>query len=94
MRKITPLSLTSLSICSVISWSPSNNHCLFTIIVIQDDLMMGVLTVRENLQFSAALRLPSNMTYQQRRDRVDRIIEQLGLQGCANTKVHSEIALI
>ena len=54
--------------------------------------MMGVLTVRENLQFSAALRLPSKMTRKQRRDRVERVIEQLGLQGCANTKVDSEIA--
>ena len=48
---------------------------------------MGVLSVRENLQFSAALRLPSHMTRQQRTERVDRIINQLGLKSCANTKV-------
>ena len=48
---------------------------------------MGALSVRENLQFSAALRLPSSMTRQQRRERVERVIEQLGLQSCANTKV-------
>ena len=49
--------------------------------------MMGVLTVRENLQFSAALRLPSHMTCKQRRERVERVIEELGLQICADTKV-------
>lgn len=30
--------------------------------VVQDDVVMGTLTVRENLQFSAALRLPTTMT--------------------------------
>lgn len=49
--------------------------------------MMGSLSVRENLQFSAALRLPSHTTRQQRRERVERVIEELGLQSCANTKV-------
>ena len=49
--------------------------------------MMGVLTVRENLQFSAAFRLPSHMTQRQRRERVERVIQELGLQNCADTKV-------
>ena len=55
----------------------------------QDDVVMGTLSVRENLQFSAALRLPSHMTRQQRRDRVERVIEILNLQKCASTKVIS-----
>ena len=57
------------------------------IILWQDDLMMGVLSVRENLQFSAALRLPSHMTRRQRRERVERVIKELDLQSCADTKV-------
>ena len=48
---------------------------------------MGTLTVRENLQFSAALRLPSDMTRRQRMKRVEEVINELGLQLCANTKV-------
>ena len=48
---------------------------------------MGTLTVRENLQFSAALRLPSHMTSSQRKERVEKVIAELGLQSCANTKV-------
>ena len=50
--------------------------------------MLGTLSVRENLQFSANLRLPAHLTQQQRRERVDRVIEELGLQACANTKVY------
>ena len=48
---------------------------------------MGTLSVRENLYFSASLRLPSSTTRQQRKERVERVIEELGLQSCANTKV-------
>ena len=55
---------------------------------------MGVLSVRENLQFSAALRLPAHMTRHQRTERVDRIINQLGLKSCANTKVISTSVII
>ena len=49
--------------------------------------MMGILSVRENLQFSAALRLPSHMNRRQRRERVERVIKELDLQSCADTKV-------
>ena len=48
---------------------------------------MGTLTVRENFHFSAALRLPSHMTYKQRKERVERVIDELGLTKCADTKV-------
>ena len=51
---------------------------------------MGTLSVRENLQFSAALRLPAHMTAQQRKDRVERVLDTLNLQKCANTKVTGE----
>ena len=56
----------------------------------QDDVVLGTLSVRENLQFSAALRLPSHMTRQQRKDRVERVIEELRLQNCADTKVGAD----
>ena len=53
----------------------------------QDDVVMGTLSVRENLQFSAALRLPGHMTRQQRNERVQGVIDTLNLQRCASTKV-------
>ena len=48
---------------------------------------MGTLSVRENLQFSAALRLPGHMTASDRKQRVERVIEILHLFSCADTKV-------
>ena len=52
---------------------------------LQDDIVMGTLSVRENLSFSAALRL--NMSSKERRARVDKVIRELGLESCADTKV-------
>ena len=49
---------------------------------------MGTLSVRENLFFSAALRLPSSMTWSGKKKRVESVIEELGLTSCANTKVY------
>ena len=54
---------------------------------LQDDVVMGTLSVRENLHFSAALRLPSHMTHAQRKERVEKVIDELGLRSCASTKV-------
>ena len=56
----------------------------------QDDIVMGTLTVRENLHFSAALRLPSRTTWEQRKKRVEKVIEELGLSDCASTKVYAK----
>ena len=50
-------------------------------------MIMGTLSVRENLQFSAALRLPARMSSQERKERVEKTIHDLGLQSCADTKV-------
>lgn len=50
-------------------------------------MVMGTLTVRENLSFSAALRLPSCFSFKQRKEKVDSVIEELGLTDCQNTKV-------
>jgi len=56
---------------------------------------MGTLTVRENLAFSANLRL-SNSIYDQeaRKEKVEKVIEQLQLQACADTKVSSYFYLV
>ena len=49
---------------------------------------MGTLTVRENLMFSANLRLPEEKTFEERTRIVDDAIAELGLDKCAHTKVH------
>ena len=53
----------------------------------QDDVVMGTLTVRENLYFSAALRLPNSMSWPEKKERVEKTISELGLDDCADTKV-------
>ncbi|XP_013008220.1 broad substrate specificity ATP-binding cassette transporter ABCG2-like isoform X2 [Cavia porcellus] len=58
--------------------------------VTQDDVMMGTLTVRENLRFSAALRLPMTMTNHEKNRKINEIIEQLGLCKVADVQVGTE----
>jgi len=58
--------------------------------VVQDDVVMGTLTVRENLQFSAALRLPTTMTSHEKNERIDKVIQQLGLDKVADSKVGTQ----
>ena len=49
---------------------------------------MGTLTVKENMMFSAHMRLPSSMNDKEKKAKVEQLIEELGLSKCANTKVH------
>ncbi|XP_058403456.1 broad substrate specificity ATP-binding cassette transporter ABCG2 isoform X1 [Diceros bicornis minor] len=58
--------------------------------VVQDDVVMGTLTVRENLQFSAALRLPTTMTNHEKNERINKIIQELGLEKVADSKVGTQ----
>ncbi|XP_056223762.1 broad substrate specificity ATP-binding cassette transporter ABCG2b [Seriola aureovittata] len=59
--------------------------------VVQDDILMGTLTVRENLLFSANLRLnPEHHSSTDKHARVDVIIQDLGLTDCADTKIGTE----
>lgn len=68
---------------------PENFKCMVGYVV-QDDVVMGTLTVRENFHFSAALRLPKTVSAAERKERVDNVITELGLQHCADTKVGNE----
>lgn len=58
--------------------------------VVQDDMISGMLTVQENLTFSANVRLPRNVTYEEKLVIVRRVIGQLELEKCANTRVGTE----
>ena len=57
-------------------------------------MVMGTLSVKENLYFSAALRLPSKMSWKDKKARVIKIIEDLGLTACCDTKVQEDIVHI
>lgn len=59
--------------------------------VVQDDILMGTLSVRENLLFSANLRLnPKQHSTADKNSRVNAIIQDLGLTDCADTKIGTE----
>ncbi|KAK2734924.1 hypothetical protein FQN57_001421 [Myotisia sp. PD_48] len=55
--------------------------------VMQQDVLIPTLTVRETLQYAADLRLPPPTTAEERRDVVDRVILELGLKECADTRI-------
>uniref|UniRef100_A0A3B3CNB7 ATP-binding cassette, sub-family G (WHITE), member 2c n=1 Tax=Oryzias melastigma TaxID=30732 RepID=A0A3B3CNB7_ORYME len=59
--------------------------------VVQDDILMGTLSVKENLLFSANLRLnPKHHSNTEKNNRVNAIINDLGLTDCADTKIGTE----
>uniref|UniRef100_A0A8B9J6H8 ATP binding cassette subfamily G member 2 (JR blood group) n=1 Tax=Astyanax mexicanus TaxID=7994 RepID=A0A8B9J6H8_ASTMX len=59
--------------------------------VVQNDVLMGTLTVRENLAFSANLRLSlAEYSSSDKAMKVESVIKELGLTDCANTKIGTE----
>jgi len=59
--------------------------------VMQDDSMLATTTPREALRFSANLRLPSTLTQQQIHDRVETLLEELGLLECADVYIGNAV---
>ncbi|UJR24857.1 hypothetical protein I4U23_006226 [Adineta vaga] len=55
--------------------------------VVQEDIISGTLTIRENLMFSANVRLQRSKTISQRIELVNKIIRDLGLERCADTRI-------
>ncbi|XP_061968642.1 ABC transporter G family member 26 [Populus nigra] len=55
--------------------------------VTQDDVLLPQLTVEETLVFAAFLRLPGNMSRQQKYARVEMIIKELGIERCRHSRV-------
>ena len=66
----------------------SNKSNLFVArYVVQDDVVMGTLTVRENLMFAADMRMPAPRSMREREAVVNDLIQELGLENCADSKV-------
>lgn len=55
--------------------------------VMQEDVLIPTLTVRETLRYSADLRLPPPTTQEERHAIVEQVILELGLKECANTRI-------
>ncbi|XP_034021031.1 broad substrate specificity ATP-binding cassette transporter ABCG2-like isoform X2 [Thalassophryne amazonica] len=69
---------------------PPNFKCLSGYVV-QEDVVMGTLTVRENFRFSAALRLPSSISQKQKEQKVNDLIQELGLNKVADSRVGTQL---
>lgn len=52
--------------------------------VTQEDVLLGTLTVRETITYSAHLRLPTSMTKEEINGIVDGTIMEMGLQDCSD----------
>ncbi|KAI7765455.1 hypothetical protein LZL87_007206 [Fusarium oxysporum] len=55
--------------------------------VMQQDILLPTLTVRETLRYSADLRLPPSTTAEERHRVVEEVILELGLKECADTRI-------
>ncbi|KAL8193038.1 hypothetical protein R6Q57_027133 [Mikania cordata] len=58
--------------------------------VMQDDLLFPMLTVEETLMFAAEFRLPRTLSKSKKKQRVEALIDQLGLRNAANTVIGDE----
>ncbi|KAL2329218.1 hypothetical protein Fmac_022645 [Flemingia macrophylla] len=52
--------------------------------VTQEDILLGTLTVRETISYSANLRLPASMSKEEVNDMIEGVIMEMGLQECAD----------
>jgi len=55
--------------------------------VIQQDLLLPTLTVRETLTYAAQLRLPASISKEEKRKMVEEVIMELGLKEAADTRI-------
>lgn len=56
-----------------------------------DDALLPSLTVRETLQFSAGLRLPSFMSKEEKNRRAEDVLLKMGLKDCADNLIGNEL---
>ena len=59
--------------------------------VMQQDVLLPTLTVRETLRYAADLRLPPPTTQQERWGVVEEVILELGLKDCADTRIGNNV---
>ena len=53
----------------------------------QEDNLIGTLTVLETITYSANLRLPDRMPANEKRNIIESVIAEMGLQDCSNTPI-------
>ncbi|OBS59621.1 hypothetical protein A6R68_09257, partial [Neotoma lepida] len=68
---------------------PANFKCTSGYVP-QNDMVMDTVTVRDNIEFSAALRLPMTITRDEKRRRINEVLELLHLDEDSNIKPRSK----
>ncbi|KAL0725610.1 hypothetical protein Bca4012_040209 [Brassica carinata] len=58
--------------------------------VMQDDLLFPMLTVKETLMFASEFRLPRSLSKSKKTERVEALIDQLGIRNAADTIIGNE----
>lgn len=53
----------------------------------QDDTLMTTLTVKEAIYYSALLQLPDSMSKSEKKERVETVIKDMGLEDAMNTRI-------
>ena len=61
------------------------------VLVLQEDKLCGTLTIRENVAMSGALRLPRDISASERQERVDELLNDLGLSAVADSLVRKNL---
>jgi len=59
--------------------------------VMQDEKLLGTLTVKEHLMYVARLKLPSNMNHYQREAKVIKVLADLGISHISDTYIGTEM---
>ncbi|CAZ82409.1 unnamed protein product [Tuber melanosporum] len=75
---------SNLHITGATTFNNSNPRYAY---VMQQDVLLPTLTVRETLMYSAELRLPEGFTREEYTKIVEEVILELGLKECADTRV-------
>jgi len=83
----------SIEAAVYINGSPTNSETirLISAYVEQDDALVGSLTVRETLSFSARLALPRHVSKLQRLERIESLLIAFGLQGQSDDLIGTPI---
>jgi len=63
-----------------------------TAYVLQDDIFFTNLTVRETLTFTAYLKLPRALSWKEKRQRVNEVVQELNIGKCADTIIGGPFA--
>jgi len=82
---------TKLEVTGEVKYSGASHKAVRMAYVMQQDLLLPDLTVRETLQYAADLRLPSLSDSAQRTAIVESVILELGLKECVDTRIGSSI---